>query len=84
MNVELSIKPFREPEKAPEQSQRALSKSCGVSLGVDPLLPECADRKGLCEGAEFQEFKKQACLFLYFDTLWDSYQKETYLVVFKA
>ena len=33
MNQELSIKIIRELEKAPEQSQRALSKRCGVSLG---------------------------------------------------
>ena len=33
MNQELSIKIIRELEKAPEQSQRALSKLCGVSLG---------------------------------------------------
>ena len=33
MNDELSIKLFRELEKSPKQSQRALSKSCGVSLG---------------------------------------------------
>ena len=33
MNQELSIKIIRELQKAPEQSQRALSKRCGVSLG---------------------------------------------------
>jgi len=32
MNQELSIKIIRELEKVPEQSQRALSKRCGVSL----------------------------------------------------
>lgn len=33
MNVELSIKLLRELERLPEQSQRALSGRCGVSLG---------------------------------------------------
>ena len=33
MNQELSIKIIRELEKTPEQSRRALSKCCGVSLG---------------------------------------------------
>ena len=33
MNQELSIKIIKELEKAPKQSQRALSKRCGVSLG---------------------------------------------------
>ena len=33
MNKELSIKVIRDPEKIPKQSQRALSKRCGVALG---------------------------------------------------
>lgn len=33
MNQELSIKIIKELEKASEQSQRALSERCGVSLG---------------------------------------------------
>jgi EPS-associated MarR family transcriptional regulator len=33
INRELSIKLIKELEKAPEQSQRALSRTCGVSLG---------------------------------------------------
>jgi phage portal protein BeeE len=33
MNQELSIEIVREREKAPEQSQRLLSKRCGVNLG---------------------------------------------------
>ena len=33
MNFDLSIKIIREIQKDPAQSQRALSKSCGVSLG---------------------------------------------------
>lgn len=33
MNQELSIKIIRELERAPKQSQRKLSKRCGVSVG---------------------------------------------------
>ena len=33
MNIDLSIKIIKEIQKNPSQSQRKLSKSCGVSLG---------------------------------------------------
>ena len=58
MNTELSIKLIRELEKAPKQSQRALSQSCGVSLGSIHYCLNALIRKRLCESEEFQERAK--------------------------
>ena len=46
MNQELSIKIIRELEKAPEQSQRALSKRCGDSLGSIHYCMNALEEKG--------------------------------------
>lgn len=54
MNLELSIKIIRELEKAPEQSQRALSKQCGVSLGSIHYCMIALVEKGYVKARNFK------------------------------
>ena len=54
MNDELSIKLFRELEKSPEQSQRALSQSCGVSLGSIHYCLNALIEKGYVKAMNFK------------------------------
>ena len=54
MNDELSIKLFRELEKTPEQSQRALSQSCGVSLGSIHYCLNALIEKGYVKARNFK------------------------------
>jgi len=54
MNQELSIKIIRELEKAPEQSQRALSKRCGVSLGSVHYCINALVKKGYVKARNFK------------------------------
>jgi len=54
MNQELSIKIIREIEKAPEQSQRALSKRCGVSLGSVHYCINALVEKGYVKARNFK------------------------------
>lgn len=54
MNDELSVKLFRELEKTPEQSQRALSQSCGVSLGSIHYCLTALIKKGYVKAKNFR------------------------------
>jgi len=54
MNQELSIKIIKELEKAPEQSQRALSKRCGVSLGSIHYCINALVEKGYVKARNFK------------------------------
>ena len=54
MNQELSIKIIRELEKAPEQSQRALSKRCDVSLGAINYCINALGKKGYVKARNFK------------------------------
>lgn len=54
MNTELSIKLIRELEKAPKQSQRALSQSCGVSLGSINYCLNALLEKGYVKASNFR------------------------------
>ena len=54
MNQELSIKIIRELEKAPEQSQRALSERCGVSLGSIHYCLNALVEKGYVKARNFK------------------------------
>ena len=54
MNQELSIKIIKELEKAPEQSQRALSKRCGVSLGSIHYCIRALVEKGYVKAQNFK------------------------------
>ena len=54
MNDELSIKLFRELEKTPEQSQRLLSQSCGVSLGSIHYCLKALIEKGYVKARNFK------------------------------
>lgn len=59
MNDELSIKLFRELEKTPEQSQRALSQSCGVSLGSIHYCLNALIDKGYVKAKNFKNAKNK-------------------------
>ena len=54
MNQELSIRVIRELEKAPKQSQRALSKRCGVSLGSIHYCMNALVEKGYVKAKNFK------------------------------
>ena len=54
MNQELSIKLIKELERAPEQSQRALSQSCGVSLGSIHYCLNALIEKGYVKAKNFR------------------------------
>jgi len=54
MNDELSIKLIRALEKAPEQSQRALSERCGVSLGSIHYCLNALIEKGYVKAQNFK------------------------------
>ena len=54
MNQELSIKIIRELERSPEQSQRALSKRCGVSLGSIHYCMNALVEKGYVKAKNFK------------------------------
>jgi len=54
MNQELSIKIIKELEKAPEQSQRKLSKRCGVSLGSIHYCINALVDKGYVKAQNFK------------------------------
>ena len=54
MNQELSIKLIKELERAPEQSQRALSQSCGVSLGSIHYCLNALIEKGYVKARNFR------------------------------
>ena len=54
MNQELSIKIIRELEKAPKQSQSALSKRCGVSLGSIHYCINALVEKGYVKASNFK------------------------------
>ena len=54
MNQELSIKIIRELEKAPEQTQRLLSKQCGVSLGSIHYCMKALVEKGYVKARNFR------------------------------
>jgi EPS-associated MarR family transcriptional regulator len=54
MNQKLSIKIIKELEKAPDQSQRALSKLCGVSLGSIHYCINALVKKGYVKAQNFK------------------------------
>ena len=59
MNQELSIKIIKVLEKAPEQSQRALSKRCGVSLGSIHYCMNALVEKGYVKARNFKNAQKK-------------------------
>ena len=54
MSTELSIKLIKELERAPEQSQRALSQSCGVSVGSIHHCLNALIEKGFVKARNFK------------------------------
>ena len=59
MNYELSIKIIRELEKVPKQSQRMLSKRCGVSLGSTNYCIKALVEKGYMKAKNFKNAKNK-------------------------
>jgi EPS-associated MarR family transcriptional regulator len=59
VNQELSIKIIKVLEKAPEQSQRALSKRCGVSLGSIHYCMNALVEKGYVKARNFKNAQKK-------------------------
>jgi EPS-associated MarR family transcriptional regulator len=59
MNNELSIKLIRELEKAPKQSQRTLSRQCGVSLGSIHYCISALIEKGCIKAQNFKNAKNK-------------------------
>ena len=83
MNQELSIKIIRELEKAPEQSQRTLSKRCGVSLGSIHYCINALVEKGYVKVKNFKHAQNKmvyACFLMLSGT---NLRKELTLVVLK-
>lgn len=54
MNPDLSIKIIKEIQKDPSQSQRKLSKSCGVSLGSVHYCIKALAEKGYVKARNFK------------------------------
>ena len=54
MNFDLSIKIIREIQKDPAQSQRTLSKNCGVSLGSIHYCIKALVEKGYVKAKNFR------------------------------
>ena len=54
MNLDLSIKIIKEIQKEPNQSQRTLSKSCGVSLGSVHYCIKALVEKGYIKSKNFR------------------------------
>ncbi|MDC0992883.1 MarR family EPS-associated transcriptional regulator [Alphaproteobacteria bacterium] len=59
MNQKLSMKIIGELEKAPEQSQRALSERCGVSLGSVHYCLKALVEKGYVKAKNFKNVKRK-------------------------
>ena len=65
MNQELSIKIIRELEKAPEQSQRELSKRCGVSLGSAHYCINALVIKGYVKARNFKNAQNKLAMLIF-------------------
>jgi EPS-associated MarR family transcriptional regulator len=76
MNQELSIKVIRELEKAPEQSQRALSKRCGVSLGSIHYCINALVEKGYVKAMNFKNAQNKLAYAYILTPLGISLKKE--------
>jgi EPS-associated MarR family transcriptional regulator len=59
MNIDLSIKIIKEIQKNPSQSQRKLSKSCGVSLGSVHYCINALVEKGYVKLKNFRRAKNK-------------------------
>jgi EPS-associated MarR family transcriptional regulator len=84
MNQELSIKIIRELEKAPEQSQRALSKRCGVSLGSIHYCINALVEKGYVKARNFKNAQNKLAYAYIFDALGSKSQKRAFCRLFEA
>ena len=83
MNQSLSIKIIRELEKDPEQSQRALSKRCGVSVGSIHYCIKALVEKGYVESKNFKNAHKKLAYAYYLTPSGINLKKELSLAFLK-
>ena len=83
MNQELSIKVIRELERAPEQSQRALSKRCGVSLGSIHYCINALVEKGYVKARNFKNAQNKLAYAYILTPLGMNLKKELTLAFLK-
>ena len=83
MNQELSIKIIRELERAPEQSQRALSKRCGVSLGSIHYSINALVEKGYVKARNFKNAQNKLAYAYILTPLGINLKKELTLAFLK-
>ena len=83
MNQELSIKIIRELEKASEQSQRALSRRCGVSLGSVHYCINALVEKGYVKAKNFKNAQNKLAYAYILTPLGINLKKELTLVFLK-
>ena len=83
VNQELSIKIIRELEKAPEQSQRALSKRCGVSLGSIHYCINALVEKGYVKARNFKNAQNKLAYAYILTPLGINLKKELTLAFLK-
>ena len=83
MNQSLSIKIIRELEKAPEQSQRGLSKRCGASLGSIHYCINALVEKGYVKSKNFKNAHKKLAYAYYLTPAGINLKKELTLTFLK-
>jgi len=83
MNQELSIKIIRELEKAPEQSERALSRRCGVSLGSIHYCINALVEKGYVKARNFRNTQNKLAYAYILTPLGINLKKELTLAFLK-
>tara|TARA_B100000242_G_scaffold273048_1_gene226366 strand:+ start:4434 stop:4751 length:318 start_codon:yes stop_codon:yes gene_type:complete len=81
MNLDLSIKIIREIQKDPAQSQRALSKTCGVSLGSIHYCLNALTKKGYVKLKNFRNAQNRLA-YAYILTPSGIYHKKELAVAF--
>ena len=84
MNKQLSIKLFRELEKTPAQSQRALSQSCGVSLGSIHYCLNALIEKGYVKARNFKNAQNKLAYAYILTPLGLSLKKELTVAFLKC
>ena len=83
MNQELTIKIIKELEKAPEQNQRGLSKTCGVSLGSIHYCINALVQKGCVKAKNFKNAQNKRAYAYLLTPLGISLKKELTLAFLK-
>ena len=83
-NYELPIKLFKELEKSSKQSQRALSKQCGVSLGSIHYCLNTLVERGYVESKNFKNDQNKLAYAYVLTPLGISFKKELTMAFLKS